>query len=223
MSQNLTQTLGLVRTVVYVIATVFALLELALGAAITNWTETKFIFGGFFSFAALAIATGILTFLTLPVMLLFSRNRKGAIVNMVIIEAGWTWFLWIMWISVGGSAAATDLITACNNDFFVNINSEFGLKTVCNETKALTAFGFLTWILLFAYNIFLLFLIIRQHLRGNPGVWTSYISEADFDHAGTYTGGGVVEQKGSPGFVPQYPPQSPQAGIPQTTSAYPQV
>lgn len=23
-----------------------------------------------------------------------------------------------MWISVGGSAAATDLITACNNDFF---------------------------------------------------------------------------------------------------------
>lgn len=30
------------------------------------------------------------------------------------------------------------------------------------------------------YNIFLTTLVIRQHLRGNSGVWTSYVTETDF-------------------------------------------
>ncbi|KAH9483117.1 hypothetical protein JR316_0005218 [Psilocybe cubensis] len=225
MSQGITQTFGLVRTVAYAVATLFALLELALGAAIINWTETKLVLGGYFSFAALAIATGILTFLTLPVMLFFSRTRKGAIVNLVIIEAIWTFVLWVLWVAVGGSAAGTNFIAACDNNFVVDFYADIGLKTVCGEMKALTAFGFLTWFILLAFNIFLFFLVIRQHMRGNSNVWTGYIAETDFDHEGAGAGSGVVEQKISPTFSPQYPPQSPPAGTPQTqtTSPYPQV
>lgn len=64
--------------IILVTATVFALLELALGAAITNLTTTKF-GGGYFSFAALGIATAILTFCTLPVMYAPGFRLKGLI------------------------------------------------------------------------------------------------------------------------------------------------
>jgi len=224
MVQDVNQTFGFVRKIAFGVASVFAFLELALGAAITNWTSTNF-FGGYFSFAALGIATGILTFLTLPVMLFFSLNRKGAIVNMVAIEVGWTWFLWIMWVSVGGSAASIFWITDCTDHWDTNA------ETVCREVQAFTAFGFLTWIILFAYNMALIFFVIRTHMRGNSGVWTGYISETDFGAVGN-SYGNSVEHKGSPGFAPQYPPAqsmgSPGYGgqpvVPQHTgSPYPQV
>ena len=46
----------------------FAFIVLALGAAIINFTTTKFVGGGYFSFAALGVANGVLTLVSLPVM-----------------------------------------------------------------------------------------------------------------------------------------------------------
>jgi len=231
------RTFTLVRTVVFGVATLFAFLELALGAAITNYTSTRFL-GGYFSFAALGIATAILTFLTLPVMLFLSLNRKGAITSMVAIEVGWTWFLWIMWLSVGGSTASIFTITNCNITF------DNALESLCREVQAFTAFGFLTWIMLFAYNITLIVFVVRQQMRGNSGVWTGYILETDFAAAGPSSySGGASEYKGNNNnntgnFAPQYPPAqvanqpggyvTQQAMAPQHTAAttmspYPQV
>ena len=70
-------------------ATAFAFAVLVLAALITHFTSSLY-FGGYFSFAALGIATSILTFLTLPVMLVLSMNRKGAVTSMIAIEVAWT-------------------------------------------------------------------------------------------------------------------------------------
>jgi len=67
------------------VATAFAFAVLVLAALITHFTSS-FYFGGYFSFAALGIATSILTFLTLPVMLVLSMSRKAAIPSMISIE-----------------------------------------------------------------------------------------------------------------------------------------
>lgn len=54
-------------------ASLFAFIVLALGASIINFTTTQFIGGGYFSFAALGVANGVLTLFSLPVMwVLFS-------------------------------------------------------------------------------------------------------------------------------------------------------
>jgi len=223
------ETFTLVRTCVFGVATLFALLELALGAAITSLTMVDD--NGYFSFAALDIATAILTMTTLPVMLLLSRYRNGAFTSMVGIEVGWTCFLWIMWLAVG-AATASDLP-------FINCNFAFGL---CPELQAMTAFGFLTWILLFAYNMTLFVLVFRQQLRGNGGVWTGYILETDFAAPGPSSSGYLLESKvdnyNMGNFIPQGPPVQaaiqpggyitqppvvPQHTAAPTMSSYPQV
>ncbi|KAF8875346.1 hypothetical protein CPB84DRAFT_1796614 [Gymnopilus junonius] len=194
----------LVRAAVFVTVTVFAVLELALGAAITNWTTTKL--NGFFSFAALAIATAILTICTLPVMLFLSFRRTGAIPSMVASEFGWTWILWILWLAVGGSAAnisGTRIVMALID----SVHNQLG--TLCREVQALEAFGFLAWIVLFAYNIILTYIIVTQTTRGNANIWTIYIMQVEFDtpaQVAPQPSMGDVENKADANFAPQYPP-----------------
>ncbi|KAF9563334.1 hypothetical protein CPC08DRAFT_329054 [Agrocybe pediades] len=228
------------RTVVYGIVILFAVLELALAAAVTNWTNTTFQ-SGYFAFAAFAIATSILTLLTLPVMYFFSAKRKGAIVSMIAIEFGWTAFLWILWLAVASTAASFQWLGTDSCSDFVRSST----RAACNESKAITAFGFLTWIPLMFYNIFLLSLIIRHQMRGTS-LWNGYISDTDFNtgssvhHNQTAPHAFNVEPKpaGSPaaplaGVAPQYPPTqqnaqpnytTAQAPAPQQAgSPYPQV
>ena len=85
----------------------FALIVIILSGLVTNFSDS--FLGGFFNFAALGIATGLLTLLTLPAMfvassIFFSRDfltlneprlalsmvRKGAFTSMIALEIGWT-------------------------------------------------------------------------------------------------------------------------------------
>jgi len=221
MVQDLNATFSRVRTVVFSVVSLFAFLELALGAAITNWTSTNFL-GSYFTFAAVGIATAVLTLLSLPVMLFLSLKRKGAITSMILIEFAWTWFLWIMWVSTGGSTASVFMLTDCSGRFIDNFES------LCREVQAFQAFGFLTWIILFGYNMFLLVLAIRQQMRGNSSIWRSYILETDFSAAGS-SAPGFTEQKFDPSsFAPQYPPAQGgtpvgYAGQPAAVNPHPQM
>lgn len=54
--------------------TLFALLALAMAAAITNFTNSYFR-GAYFIYCALGIATAILTIFTLPVMYVFCLSE----------------------------------------------------------------------------------------------------------------------------------------------------
>jgi len=218
----------LCRMVTFGVASFFALIVIILGGLITNFSDTYL--GGFFSFAALGIATGLLTLLTLPTMIALSMMRKGAMTSMVVVEIVWTWFLWIMWLSVGGSSASIYFIGNCGR--YTGLGSV--VEAACNESSALTAFGFLAWIVLIAYNFTLIFLTFRQHLRGHTTVWTKDVTETDFTAIGGNNTQVVYDPKVSPTMGTEYPPAH--MGIPanvapqqtansytqQTASPYPQ-
>jgi len=202
--------------VVFGAATLFAVIAIVLAGLITNYTDT--FLGGFFSFAALAIATGLLTLLTLPTMLIISRIRKGAFTSMIAVEIGWIWFLWIMWLAVGASTASTGILFIDRCGDYARFGSL--VEAACNETSALTAFGFLSWIFLMFYHITLVTLTFRQHLRGYTGVWTSDVTETDFDATGVNNTQVIYDSKASPTYPMQYPPVG-SPGIQQpTTGSY---
>jgi len=201
----------LTRVIVFGATSSFSLIVVVLGGLITNFTVT--FYNAFFSFAALGLATGLLTLLTLPTMLALSILRKGVFTSMIAVEIGWISVLWILWLAVGGdSTSASSIVFVLGGCSRYTL---FGSKVVavCNEFHAITAFGFLSWLFLMFYNVFLVTLTVRQHLRGNTCVWTKDVIETDFS--------AVYENKLSPTYPNQYPP----AGSPivqQTTGSYTQ-
>jgi len=119
-------------------------------------------------------------------------------------------------------------------------------ESMCRQSQAVTAFGFLNWIarksfgnypflcliiilfLVFFYNVTLFVLIVRQHMRGNSTVWNGYITETDFGAAGPNSAvpsnkAGFAPQYQAPAVVPVYPTQQYQGAPFQTTSPHPQV
>lgn len=204
----------LVRVVVFRVAISFSVVVIVLAGLITNFSDT--FLGGFFNFAALGIATALLTLLTLPIMLILPRIRKGFFTSKIAVEIGWTWFLWIMWVAVGGSSASISFVGSCSDYFLFGS----GAVAACSEIKALSAFGFITWIVLMFYNITLITLTLRQHFRGNTSVWKSDVTDTDFTATGVNNAQVVFEPKVSPTYATQYPPDgmTPQ----QTAGSYDQ-
>jgi len=196
----------------------FALIVIILGALVTNFSD-KFL-GGFFNYAALGIAAGLLTLLSLPAMLAVSIVRKGAFTSMIAFEIGWIWFLWILWVSVGGNSAGSIAFIGSCGDYSI-----FGTAVVaaCNESTAITAFGFLSWVLLLFYNSFLATLTFRQHLRGNTGIWTKDVTDTDFMAVGPNNPQIVFDNKVSPMYAPQYPPAGSPMVSQQTAGSYTQA
>jgi len=215
---ELNNTFRLARTAVFATTSLFALIVIILSGLVTNFSDG--LLGGFFSFAALGIATGVITLLTLPVMLALSMVRKGVFTSMIALEIGWTWFLWIMWIAVGGNSA-TGLLFFGSCSRFAGV--EPGVQAACNEASAIAAFGFLSWIMLLSYCAFLSTVTFRQHLRGNTGIWTKDVTETDFTAAGpNYNNNPQIVYGNKDVYANQYPPTgTPQAGVPyQAGSQY---
>jgi len=205
----------LVRMGVFATTSVFALLVVILSGLVINYTSS--LFGVFFSYAALGIATGLLTLLTLPAMLAFSIYRKGAFTSMIAVEVGWIWFLWILWIAVGGNSATGFILFGSCSSFDVNFVPP-GFGAACSESQAITAFGFLSWILLLFYNAVLFTLAIRQHLRGNTGIWTKDVTDTDFTAPPVNYNTPIVFENKAPVYPNQYPPAGSPIGSQQTGS-----
>jgi hypothetical protein len=182
----------------------FSVIVIILGGLLTNFSDT--FLGGFFNYAALGIATGLLTLLTLPAMFVYrtisevlfpltlhesrlalSRVRKGAFTSMIAVEIGWICkcqlvfhtniqydFFFLFCHNQGSSGSCGSLLVVIlqlvspllavavdtphlvraltrlmysslfSFDFF-NIGS--AVVAACNESSAITAFGFLCWIM----------------------------------------------------------------------------
>ena len=126
------------------------------------------------------------------------------------------------------------------------------VEATCSEASAITAFGFLTWIICMSsvlipkmiiiltkkivmfYNVTLIFLTFRQHLRGHTTVWTKDITETDFTAIGGNNVEAAYDPKVTPTMATQYPPahmgapatitpqQTANSYTQQTASPYPQ-
>ncbi|THH14874.1 hypothetical protein EW146_g5524 [Bondarzewia mesenterica] len=153
---------------------VFATIVLGLAADLISSTEE--FYGSYYIFSALAVATAVLTMITLIPMLIIDAFRGGAFTSLVVVEVSWFSILWILWLSTGAYAADTDGLvfigSSCN---FVNPTISLG----CGEFKAIMAFSFLSWIILMAYTVTLtVFAFIGQN-RGNA-VWKTTVRDASF-------------------------------------------
>ena len=121
----------------------------------------------------------------------------------------------------------------------------------CNESKGITAFGFLSWIMckshyfsiakketilifpfsslfltVLFYFVFLTSLTFRQHLRGYTGIWKDDVTETDFTAVGANNNPQIVYDNKAV-YPNQYPPGGTpvvqQGGLPyQTGSPYQQ-
>ncbi|KAF8271722.1 hypothetical protein EI94DRAFT_1796838 [Lactarius quietus] len=170
---------------------------------------------GFSGFSGFALATSIITLATVIPMFLLDMFRQGAIFSYILVEIVWLSVLWVFWLSSGSYSASTDLFTAvdCNFGFFGDFG-DGGLTQVCQETKAITAFAFLTWIILLVYTGVLLFLGIRAQGRGHK-VWTASVREEAIFYPEAKSGGSPGQMHTMPTSAPQtYPPVPAPASLP---------
>ncbi|TBU31292.1 hypothetical protein BD311DRAFT_752995 [Dichomitus squalens] len=143
----------------------------SLSAHITAFIEENF--ATYYVYAALGIATGGLTFFTVPVLLLVDFLRTGAFTSYIIVELSWLSVLWVLWLATGAltvnDTAAVGVFQSCDY-IFVWVNQ------ICHETQAIEAFSFLAWIVLMGYTVTLLVIALISARRGKP-IWTSSVKQ----------------------------------------------
>ncbi|RPD77177.1 hypothetical protein L226DRAFT_533178 [Lentinus tigrinus ALCF2SS1-7] len=139
----------------------------SLSAHLTAYVEENF--GGYDNFAVLGIATGGITIISLPVMLIVDLLRKGAFTSLVVVELSWLSILWVLWIATAALTVDETSAIFSSCDFFYPI-----LNQLCHETQAVEAFSFLAWIALMAYTVLLLIVALVNTSRGSP-MWKSSV------------------------------------------------
>jgi len=199
--------LPFVRLVTFATVLLFSLIVLSISADLISITEPLF----YYKFSAFALATSLLTFMTVIPMLVIDMIRQGAIFSYIITELVVLSVLWVLWLSSGSYAAWTDnqligldpLESSC--DFG---NFDTGLFTQgCQEIKAVMAFSFLTWIILMAYTGILLVVAIRAQGRGLQNVWSMSVREDAIFYPEAKSGETPVQVHTIPASLPQtYPP-----------------
>ncbi|KAH9007148.1 hypothetical protein EDB86DRAFT_3069807 [Lactarius hatsudake] len=201
------------RLVAFATVSLFSLIVLALSADLIGLTEPFF----YYKFAALALATSIMTLFSVIPMFVVDIYRQGSVFSYIIVEIGWLSFLWVLWLSSGSYAAWTndqiDIFGTSCGDF--NFFGDSGFSKGCSEIKAIAAFSFLTWIILMGYTGVLLFLAIRAQERGHR-VWKMSVREDTvlFEEA---------KSAGTPAQVPTVPASLPQSYPPAPTHGSIQV
>ncbi|EIN10222.1 hypothetical protein PUNSTDRAFT_119274 [Punctularia strigosozonata HHB-11173 SS5] len=163
--------LPLFRLVTLGASAVFAIIVLGLCAHILNVTLS--FTGLYFVFAALGVATALLTVITVVPMLIIEVLRKGAFTSFVVVEAVWLSILWILWLATGAETANTSSLVgfsqgSCSDWDPIDARA-------CREFAGVEAFSFLSWILLMAYTITI---VVEGFLLASRGkTWTASVAE----------------------------------------------
>ncbi|KAJ7087230.1 hypothetical protein B0H15DRAFT_303966 [Mycena belliarum] len=165
----------LIRLIALSVVLGFAVIVLGLSAALTSTTET--FLGGYFEFAALAIATACLTLITLPIMIALEFLRSGsAFTSMIVVELSWLSILWVLWLATAAEGAQAGQFTFVSGCGYIDSTVE----GACRQTAAIQAFSFLNWLILLAYTTLILVLTIIAASRKHAGVWKSSVGNAPF-------------------------------------------
>ncbi|KAF7313476.1 hypothetical protein HMN09_00503500 [Mycena chlorophos] len=170
----------LIRLVALGVVTAFAVIVLGLCASVTSDSEKYF--NGYFEFAALGIATAILTMVTLPAMIALEMIQGGrAFSSMIAVELSWLFILWVLWLATAADAtnAASIVFIADCGDYLSTIT-----QSACRQVSGIQAFAYLNWLILMAYTIFVLVLTLIATSRKHTGVWTTSVGEAPFFQPG---------------------------------------
>ncbi|KAF5367081.1 hypothetical protein D9758_003918 [Tetrapyrgos nigripes] len=152
------------RLVVFGLAFILSFVMLALAGHMAN-TNSKFR-GIVYDFQGLAIASAVLSLIGLAPLLVVGFLRKGAWINMNVVELPVIGFLWVFWF------AEAILTTSWNWLYPDGCLARFNsiTKTYCNELFAIEGLAFVVWIFLFAYIATMLIICLIGKSRGHA-VW----------------------------------------------------
>ncbi|KAJ7214877.1 hypothetical protein GGX14DRAFT_443310 [Mycena pura] len=202
-----------VRLVVLAAVSLFGLVALAMGGALAGAAGPTVVGDTDIApYASLAIATGVLTLVTLLPMIVLEIIRPGGPTSMIIVEIAWLSILAILWLATGAETAAVLQAVSdfglgfggiCDSDDdlsdLIGSSAASQISAGCGETKAIAAFGFLNWLLLTFYVVVILIFGIMASSRKQAGVWTSSVS-------GMQSGAGPAEKNSVPRSYAAYPP-----------------
>jgi len=219
MSSSSSKYLSTARVVTFSTTIFFSLIVMSLSANLISLTMPAF----YFNFSALALATALLSLLTVAIMLVVDRLRQGSIFSYIVVEIVWLSILWVLWLITGSYAAWTDgqLIAAlpsessCDFGLFADSND----AQICHEIKAIMAFSFHAWILLMSYTVMLMVLAIRAKGRGNSA-WTTGVRDGVLFYSIRKTMEGAAQVQAAQATMP-YPLPPPQQPYPPYPSSYP--
>ncbi|KAF9507202.1 hypothetical protein BS47DRAFT_1398835 [Hydnum rufescens UP504] len=121
------------------------------------------------SYPRLGVATAVLTFVSVVPLTIIDILRRGAFTSFIIVELGWFFFLWVLWLATFGDTAGA----GCDSSLADGTN-------ICSEVRAAEAFSFLAWILLFAYWVALFVFSTIAFSKGNRKIWITSARDADF-------------------------------------------
>ncbi|KAJ7064078.1 hypothetical protein C8F01DRAFT_39191 [Mycena amicta] len=220
--------LKIFRLVTLITVSLLALASIGMGGALTSLIFLDVV-------AGIAIAAGVFTLLTVPVMLILEWLKPGVMfTSTVVFEVVWLTILSILWLATGGVSATFNIFLACDvvtDDFGFGDgdDSDFGdggptIDPLCNLPRALTAFGFLNWVFLFFYVMTLMIMSCVAANRNQVKAWTGT--------AENLIGGPTVGPKDHEANVsrtssyPMYPPapaamqQYPMGGTSQAGSVH---
>jgi len=122
------------------------------------------------------LAVSLITYavvISIRVLEHFTRTTIGL---MVAVELVWTGILGIFWLSVAGSNSALGLFFC---DFSFGFD-DFSDNAFCGPFRALMAFSWLNWLLLWGWSITLFILAVIAAVRGNKRVWVAPTTTTTF-------------------------------------------
>lgn len=198
--------LGVFRIVCLVLASIFGVIVAAIAADNIAITETEFASEGFttyFPFAALALAAGGLTLLTLPALLIVDAVRAGAWTSMIAVEMVVSTILWALWL--GTAAYVSQQITGIASVNCADFTGDGAI--LCNGTKAIQAFSFLAWVVIMIYSFILLVFTLIASSRGH-NVWLQSVKDTNF-FAPSVDAEKVPTEQMAAQYPPNFAPQQP--------------
>ncbi|KAH7105601.1 hypothetical protein BKA62DRAFT_690272 [Auriculariales sp. MPI-PUGE-AT-0066] len=165
----------LFRLVAHVLFLVFSLIVLGLSANLVSNTDKWFYHTP--SWLGFTLFVAIFSLLVGVPLLVIDRIRNGAITGMVAVELAWTGILGVFWLAAAGSQAGSAIINEldCSD---LGFGGE--IESQCHQFKAMEAFSWLNWLLLWGWTLALLVFSIIALTRGNKSVFTSPAGQTDY-------------------------------------------
>ncbi|KAF5369956.1 hypothetical protein D9758_001411 [Tetrapyrgos nigripes] len=132
--------------------------------------------------AGLAVATAVITLVSVPAMLIIDMIRRGAVSSLVVTELAGLGLLWVLWLATGADNVDqfnTGFPEGC--DVLGRLGPRFhDLQVICRELQAVSAFGFLNWLMLVGYWSVLLVCSLIAANRGESRIWFTSVGETGF-------------------------------------------
>ncbi|KAF7314125.1 hypothetical protein HMN09_00571600 [Mycena chlorophos] len=166
----------------FALLTLFALLSVGMGAYLMQYFDFT---------AAVAIAAGVLTLLTVPLMIILEAVKPNKFfTSAVLFEAIWLTLLSIIWLVSGGvnavwniggdfscdvADAIDDGISYADSDDDIDYASGT-IGAVCSMPQVLTAFSFASWVLLFFYVMSTMICACVSSSRRQARAWTGSVA-----------------------------------------------